>query len=278
MGTPDPTSAYTILLTVYAGDEPGEFETAIESSLEQTYLPDELLVVADGPLTDELNAALETYQTDYPDVVRCHQLPENEGRGEAARIGMKECRHDLVGIMSADDICVTDRFEQQVRYLEDNPDVDAVGGYVAEFTDDPETPETVREVPTEPAEVERLARFRSPMNEVTVMFRKDAVLSAGNYRSLDRMEDYDLWVRLIQDGATLANMPVVLVKMRAGEAMFARRGGLEYAREEFRQQLAFLRMGFITTPRFLLNLCLRVPVRLLPNRVRSVIYRRFLRD
>lgn len=274
----DPKSDYTVLLTVYAGDDPEDFEAAVRSCLEQTYPPNELLLVADGPLTDRLDTVVTEYRQLHPDVVRFHQLPENQGRGEAARVGMTECHNDLVGIMSADDICVPDRFENQVAFLDNHPEIDVVGGYVAEFTDDPDQVDTIRTVPTDPDEVVNLARFRSPMNEVTVMFRASAVLSAGNYRSLDRMEDYDLWVRLIQDGATLANLPVVLVKMRAGDAMFARRGGFEYAREEFRQQLAFLHMGFISVPRFVLNLSLRVPVRLLPNRVRSWIYEQFLRE
>jgi hypothetical protein len=180
--------------------------------------------------------------------------------------------------MSADDISVPDRFERQVSYLESNPSVDVIGGYVAEFSENPNEIRTVRTVPTEPSEIDHLARFRSPMNEVTVMFRREAVLQAGNYRSLDRMEDYDLWVRLLLDDATLANLPAVLVKMRAGEAMYDRRGGLEYAREEFRQQVAFWQMGFIRVPRVLLNLLLRVPVRLLPNQIRAWLYRRFLRS
>lgn len=272
-----PSSSYSIILTVYAGDDPEEFAAAVESCLEQTYPPDDLLVVADGPLTEPLDSVFETYRSANPDIVRLHQLPENRGRGEAARVGVVESRHDLVGIMSADDICVPDRFERQVAYLDANSDVDVIGGYIAEFTDDPDEIDTIRTVPTEPAAVERMARFRSPMNEVTVLFRKSAVLSAGNYSAVDRMEDYDLWVRLLQNGATMANLSNILVKARAGDAMFARRGGLEYAREEFRQQLAFRRIGFIGWPRCLMNLCLRVPVRFLPNRVRSWLYHRFLR-
>jgi glycosyltransferase involved in cell wall biosynthesis len=271
-------SAYTVLLTVYAGDEPDEFETALRSCLDQTHPPAELLVVADGPLTDPLEAVLDSYLKEYPDVVSLHQLPENNGRGEAARIGITQCRHELVGIMSADDISVPDRFERQVAYLDAHPEVDVIGGYVLEFTDDPDVIDSVRTVPTDPDEIARLAKFRCPMNEVSTMFRREEVLSVGNYRSLNRMEDYDLWVRLLQDGATLANVPEVLVKMRAGEAMFARRGGLEYAREEFRQQAALIRMGFVSVPRALLNLALRVPVRLLPNRLRMAIYTRLLRD
>lgn len=273
-----PSLQYSVLMTVYAGDDPDEFQTALDSCLDQTYPPAQLLVVADGPLTDQLDAVLTRYEADHPTTIEPLRLPKNRGRGQAARTGLEQCSQDLVGIMSADDISVYDRFERQVSYLESNPSIDVVGGYVAEFSENPDEVRTVRTAPTDPSEIDKLARFRSPMNEVTVMFRREAVLAAGNYRSLDRMEDYDLWVRLLLNDATLANFPEVLVKMRAGEAMYERRGGLEYAREEFRQQLAFCQMGFIQVPRALLNLLLRVPVRLLPNRMRAWIYRRFLRS
>lgn len=268
---------YSVMLTVYEGDNPDEFDAAVRSCLEQSLPPEELLIVSDGPLTTELEDVITEHQSELPGIVRHHSLPTNRGRGAAARAGVSECRNEYVGIMSADDICVPDRFERQVDFLESHPEVDVVGGHFAEFSDDPDDVEFIREVPTEPDAVERMARFRSPMNEVTVMFRRDAVLSAGNYRSVDRMEDYDLWVRMLQNGCVLANIDAVLVKVRAGEEMFARRGGLEYAREEFRQQTALFKTGFIGIPRFLFNLGVRVPIRLMPNSVRGFVYRQFTR-
>jgi glycosyltransferase involved in cell wall biosynthesis len=274
----DPSTLYSVMLTVYRGDKPTELEAAVESCLDQTYPPAELLLVADGPLTDALQELVDSYVARHPDVVRLHQLAENRGRGAAARKGIEECTHDFVGVMSSDDICVPDRFECQVAFLDAHPEVDAVGGYIAEFTENPTDIDRVRKVPTDPDAVERVATYRSPMNEVTVTFRREAVLSAGNYRPLDRMEDYDLWVRMIQDDATLTNLDTVLVKVRGGKAMLGRRGGFEYAREDLRQQREFLNSGFIGLPRFLLNLSIRVPLRLVPNAVRSVIYRRFARS
>jgi len=278
MGDPEDLPQYSVMQTVYAGDEPSELDAGIRSVLTQSHPPSELLIVADGPLTDELSAIIDRHRAASPSVVTLLELSENRGRGAAARAGIDNCTFEFVGIMSADDICVPTRFERQLSVLTANPAIDVVGGHVAEFVDDPDDPQTVRRVPTDPAAIERMAKFRSPMNEVTVTFRRDAVLAAGNYRPVGRMEDYDLWVRLLQDGATLANLDAVLVKMRAGEDLFARRGGIEYASEELRQQKALLEMGFIGVPRFLCNVAMRVPIRLVPNRIRSLIYRRLLRD
>lgn len=268
---------FSVLLPTYAGDEAAHLDTAIRSCFEQTRTPEELLVVEDGPLTAELNRTLERWQERYPDVVRRHALDENTGLGNALRVGVRTCSTPLVARLDADDRNVLTRFERQYEFMREHPDVDIVGGYIAEFTVDPDSPVAHREVPTDHDDIERMARFRSPMNHGTVMFRRDAVLAAGNYRPVTRMEDYDLWVRLLCNGAQFANIPAVLVDVRAGDELSGRRGGVEYACAEIRRQREFYRRGFTTTPVLLFNLVTRVPLRFLPNRLRHVVYARLAR-
>ncbi|WEL20552.1 glycosyltransferase [Halorhabdus sp. BNX81] len=268
---------FSVLLPTYAGDDAGELSVALESCFDQPLVPEEVLVVADGSLTDALESTLSTWQDRYPNVCRRYSLPENSGLGNALREGVKACRNDLIARADADDINVAGRFERQVTYLTEHPDIDIVGGYIAEFECDPDDPVTVREVPTDHDSIRRKARFRSPMNHGTVCFRRQAVLEAGNYRPVVRMEDYDLWVRMLLSGASFANLPAVLVKVRAGPAMAARRGGLEYARAEVRRQIEFYRRGFTSLPVFLFNLATRTVFRFLPNAVRSAIYRHVAR-
>ena len=104
------------------------------------------------------------------------------------------------------------------------------------------------------------------------------MLSAGNYRSVDRMEDYDLWIRMFLDDATFANLSEVLVKVRAGEEMYGRRGGWEYAREEVRTQVEFYRRGFTPLPVLVFNLLTRTTLRLIPSRARGTVYRAIARE
>jgi glycosyltransferase involved in cell wall biosynthesis len=269
---------FSVLLTTYRGDEPQELDAALESTVNQTYPPEEIVLVEDGPLTDELRSVVDAHVSDHPDLFLVRQLPENKGRGTAAGIGLECCSYDLVGIMAADDINISDRYERQVKYLKDNPDIDVVGGYVEEFIENPDDPVATRKVPTEPSEVRRFALSRNPMTEVTVMFRKSSIMDVGGYRGVDRMEDYDLWVRLVVNGGALANIPEVLVKVRAGPDFSDRRGGVEYAREEIRQQLDFYEWGFISWYRALFNIITRVTLRVVPGSIRSLIYRKFARS
>ena len=108
------------------------------------------------------------------------------------------------------------------------------------------------------------------------MFRKETVLSAGNYRS-GQLEDYDLWVRILLAGGTIANIPEVLVKMRSGEDLYGRRGGVNYLFEEIKLFRRFWSWGFISLLTLVMALCIRIPVRLAPTSLRKRLYERRLR-
>lgn len=269
---------FSVLIATYAGDDPDDLVRAVQSVIDQTVQPDEILVVADGPLTPELDAVLDDLADEHPHRFRRTSLSSNQGLGAALNYGVEACAHEWVARMDSDDVAVEDRFERQIEYIRANPEVDVVGGYIGEFPEDPSKIETIREVPSTPAKVHSAARFRCPINHPTVMFRRSAVLQVGNYRPLRSMQDYDLWMRMNAAGHTLANVPAMLVKCQAGSELFERRGGLQYARIEARLQYEFLRLGVISVPVFILNLCVRIPLRLVPKRIRGVVYRTFLRD
>ena len=268
----------SVLLTVYGNDDPDHVDAALESIFDQTLEPAELVVVKDGPVDAPLDRTIERWADEYPTVVTVVTLEENCGLGTALQIGLEYCSYELVARMDADDIAVPERLEMQVEFLRENPDVDVLGGYVAEFDHDPECPNGVRTVPCGSSSIARCAPYKCPLNHPTVMFRKSSILDAGSYSSRRCMQDYELWMRLLDRGYTIANLPEVLVNARAGEEFYTRRGGLEYAKTEARLQWQFRRRRYIGTPTFLVNLLFRLPIRLAPKRLRGAVYSRVLRD
>lgn len=272
------TPPFSVVLPVYSGDHPEHLEQAISSTLDQTVMPSELVIVEDGVLTNQLNTILNQWEQRHSDVVRRVCNDSNRGLSQSLKKGVEQASYDHVARMDADDVCVKDRFEKQIKYLIHHDSVDVVGGYIREFSADEPDGKRIRVVPTDHDEIREMARFRNPMNHVTVMFRRNKVLSVGNYRPVDRMEDYDLWARLLLSGATFANIPSVLVKVRAGDQMYARRGGLEYAREELRMQRDLYSWGFISKLEFCRNLLLRTGLRVVPNRIRGKVYESFARN
>lgn len=271
------SSDVSMLLAVYAGDEPADVDTALESVFWQTHQPTEVVLVQDGPVGEELTAVIEDWTQEYPEIIRTVELAENQGLGRALQAGIKHCSCELVARMDADDISVPSRLEKQVAFMNAHPDVDVVGGHIAEFSDDPEQIDAVRTVPTDPETAAESAPYRCPLNHPTVMYRKSTILAAGGYGDRRSMQDHELWIRLLDHGYTLTNLDDVLVKARAGADLYDRRGGIDYAKTEFLLYYEFLQSGYISLRTFLINVLSRIPVRLAPRPVRGFIYNNLLR-
>lgn len=220
---------FTVLMAVYAQENHSNFSTALESILiNQTVIPDEFVLICDGPLNAELDAVISRFHTSFPDIFKVYRLEHNGGLGNALNVGMKLCQNEIIARADSDDICDSQRFEKQLDFLRAHLDVAAVGTAIDEFNTDWTTPVYTKEMPLSFADIKKMSRYRNPLNHMTVMFRKSAVIKAGSYIPLPYVEDYYLWVRLIASGFSLANMGEVLVHARIGNGMLKRRANKEY--------------------------------------------------
>lgn len=269
---------YSVLMSVYYKENPRFFRQSILSMLEQTVPPSDFVIVADGPLSDELDAVLDDFKKRAPDLLHILRMKQNEGQGTALQKGLLCCKHELVVRMDSDDISVPERCSLQLKAFEDNAELVLVGGQIEEFDKDPSQPYARREVPLEKEDIYKFAQKRNPFNHMTVMFQKSDILKAGNYQPFPLFEDYWLWVRVLNQGSQVQNLPQVMVKARAGKGMLARRGGVQYAKKQAAFQRAVYDLGFISVSRFLCNVCVRVIAGIMPEQVRGFLYERVLRN
>jgi glycosyltransferase involved in cell wall biosynthesis len=268
-------TSFSLLTSVYAKENPAHLAQCIDSVLGQTVLPDEWVIVKDGPLTEGLESVLADMR--FPNELSVIALPENVTQGPARAEGLEAAKHGWVAIMDSDDICAPDRFEKQLGMIEADPRLGLIGGQIAEFSDDPAHVVAIRSVPAGHGEILRFAKRRNPFNSMTVMLRRDLALSAGNYRYFQWFEDYDLWARMISLGAACANHPDVLVHARVGAGMYGRRRGWSYIRSEWLMQRQLRALGLTNAAEFAGNVATRIPIRLLPERCLAAIYNRFAR-
>lgn len=268
---------FSVLLSVYAKENPVYLEQALESVLCQTCMPNEIVLIEDGPLTSELYRGIEQYEKTYPSFFRRVPLKQNVGLGRALNQGVLACRYPFIARMDTDDIARPDRFEKQVSAFRANPELSLVGGWIEEFSDSPDEIRSVRSVPLSHQDIVQYAKRRNPINHMTVMFRKQAVLEAGNYLPMDLSEDYYLWYRLIEKGFLLCNLSDILVSVRGGKEMIARRGGFQYWQSERELQQIFLTSGFISRQEYIRNITVRFFARMMPGIVRDLLYQKILR-
>jgi len=266
---------FSVSMCVYQKDNAQWIKEAIESILNQTHKASEIVIVVDGPVPDTINQVIKRYEEN--EQFKVIRLPENQGHGKARQCGLENCSNELIALMDADDICVKDRFEQQIRFFEDNK-VDIVGGNIAEFIGEPENIIAYRTVYCSDEEIKRDMKNRCPFNQVTVMFKKSSVLKAGGYIDWFNNEDYYLWIRMLLNGCNMKNTGTVLANVRVGNDMYQRRGGLNYFKSEVKLQRYMLNCEVIDVCTYLINVTKRFIVQVvLPNRIRSWVFKKFAR-
>lgn len=268
---------FSVLMSIYKKENPQYLKESLESILQQTVLPNEIVIVEDGPLTEPLYSVLNAYAKEYPFIKRV-PFKENRGLGLALRDGVLACKNEWIARMDTDDIAKPNRFEKQIHFLELHPDISLLGTGIEEFSEAPDKPDSITILPETNKEILKFAKRRNPFRHMTVIFNREAVLRSGNYRHFLWFEDYDLWIRMLSHDYKAANLPEVLMLVRANKDMFARRGGWKYLKQDVKFQMFLYKIGMIKKRELFQNTLGRCIVRILPNKVRVQIYQTFLRE
>jgi hypothetical protein len=222
---------FTCLLPVYAADDADAFSRAFASVAANSLQPSVILVCQDGALPAALGEAVT-----------------RTGAAVIVHPGAKGLHHNLNSALTrvdtpwicradADDINLPDRFERQAAFLAAHPEVDVLGGAIAELS--PDGRRRIKPMPLNHDAIARRARWRNPINHMTGFMRTDAVRAVGGYPDIPRKEDYGLWLAMLARGARFANLPDVLVEARIGPDFHARRSGFE----NFASEHALYRLG-----------------------------------
>lgn len=270
---------YSVLMSLYYKENPIHLSESLDSMINQTISPDEIVMVFDGPLTNELYQMMDKYIKYNPDLFTVVVNEKNLGLGTSLKKGLEKCRNELVARMDTDDISRFDRCEKQIRLFESIPSLDIVGGNIGEFIDNPQKIISYRNVPTDDDEIKEYMKFRCGFNHMTVMFKKESVIKCGNYIDWFFNEDYYLWIRMLENGCKFANIDDILCYVRVGKEMYSRRGGIKYFKSEVKLQKYMLEHKIINIKNYALNVLKRFVLQLLlTNRIRGILFKFFARD
>ncbi len=260
----------SVLISVYNKENAQFLNESFESLYNQTRPAEEIICIKDGELSAELNQVLEKWKRLLP--LKVYGYEKNMGLAYALSFGIQYCSGDYIVRMDSDDISVKDRIEKQVEFINANPDVVLFSSYISEFFDDPDKINYIKELPIKHEDIFKYSLKRNPFNHMAVCFNKKAIIASGGYQDVPFFEDYDLWVRVLRKNYLTANIPEVLVKARIGNDMVGRRHGLSYAKKELFFLKRQYQSGYITKCQYFKLFFLRIPIRLLPKKMLSIIY------
>ena len=245
---------FSVLMTVYDKESPTCFSASLKSILvEQRLIPDQFVLVYDGPIGKDLREVAEEYRKSFPNEFEIVALPENVGQGMASKIGFEKCKNELIARMDSDDISYYNRFEKEIEIFKKYPDIDVVGGFITEFVKEPTNITGTRIVAEKHSDIVKNFKRRNPINNVTVMYKRKALQDIGGYSNIRANEDFNLYVRLLLGGKKFYNIQEPLVNVRVGENMLVRRGDMEIYKAWKRNQQLLLKGKIINRFEYFIN-------------------------
>lgn len=267
---------FSVLMPVCSKEKPEYLKEAIGSIINQTVRPNQLVVVKDGELSKELNKIIEIYQNQYPEVIDILELKKQNSLGMVLNEGIKVCKNSYIARMDSDDVARRDRFEKQLKYLQEHPDIDVLGGYIEEYDQDMKKAGSLRKVPLTQKEIYKRIIRQNPFNHSAVILKKKSVLEIEGYKDC-QLEDYDLWIRMRLKNMKIANLPDVLVNYRTSLDMYKRRTGLEYLKGIIKIEKLLLKNRLINRFQYLKNVLARTILAFVPAKIKMFLYPKVIR-
>lgn len=267
---------FSVLMSVYKNDNSEYVKVAIDSLLNQTLLPSQIVIFEDGKVSKKLDDLLENYSKKHK-IIEIYKREKNLGLGLTLNEGLNYCKYDYVARMDADDYCYPNRFEREIDYILNHPDVDVVGCNIEEYDEKLKNKLAMRVVPEQDEEIKKYMKKRNGINHMTVVYKKESVLQAGSYEDCPFFEDYYLWCKMIKNKCQFYNIQESLMKVRAGSDMTKRRGGKGYSKHIYNFEKKIYKMEFINRFQYFSNLIIRMSVASSPNFLRACFYKKKLR-
>lgn len=267
-----PLLPISVLMTTYARDKADHLRQALESLACQTKRAAQHVLVVDGPIDRDQDAViLEFVEKLSLEVIR---LAVNVGLGGALQAGLKACVQPWCARMDGDDISEPTRLEEQWKAICNDPSLDLVASWTAEFEDSPERISAYKTGPVEHSAIVRTLYWRNVVHHPTVLMRMTKLQQAGGYTTeYHLLEDYDLFLRLVAAGARMTILPKPLLRFRVSEAQRRRRGGLNYLANEIRFRHRCVVRGLTPAWVALAAVVLVAPFRLMPGFAKIWAYR-----
>ena len=195
-------------------------ENAVRSILSQTYQDFELLICDNGSCL-EVQVLLDSLAAcDY----RIHLLrPVNVNTlQKKLNVCLSAAKGEFIARMDDDDLSHPTRFEVQLSFLNQHPEIDFVGCNIMQVDENGSA--GVRNLPMYPTVVD--FRFVLPYIHPTLLFRRNALLSDGGYSESkwkESCEDYDLLLKLYEQGRRGANIQQVLLNYSIANSQYRRK-------------------------------------------------------
>ena len=262
----------SVVMSLWKNDSPAHLELCLKSIESQTFQNYEIIMVSDGRLPNSIINIIQKSTMYYEGKVKLFELPFQGSPAHCWNKGISESSGRFIARMDPDDIMVKDRLENQVIFMEKNPNIDLCGGQIVEFNEFIGDRKSSRKTPLEHKDIQRMLRKYNPLNHVSIMAKKH-IFKKEKYEVLYGYVDYYLWLRLSIRGVVFENLNEVLCYVRVGNEFGARRTGIKYLKSDFKITKLARSLSIWSLRDCYVYLIPRIFLRLLPPRIFEFIYK-----
>lgn len=250
-------------MAIYYKDRFEWIKNSVESTITScgNYLKN-FIVVLDGPVEKQIEEYLKNINK-----MKIYKLKKNMGLSYALNYGLSFCSSEYVARMDADDICLPNRFKDQINKIYEN-DCDIITGLVIENNQKSSSKKLIKS---------NNLYIANTFNHPTVIFKKEKIDALGGYRHIRFFEDYDLWLRAKKNNFHLEFMNEFLVEMRFDDLSLKRRTGIYYMLFEIVALKTFFFNDRLIPFKYLPIWIIRIFIRVLPINIYYLIRKKIFR-
>jgi glycosyltransferase involved in cell wall biosynthesis len=263
---------FSVLITSYANENFKYFKESMESLINQSLLPNQIVLVKDGDLTFNHDEYLEEFKKRFENI-KIVGYKNNRGQVYALNYGIKYCDYDYIARMDTDDICLRERFKEQANILDKDKTIDICGTLIEEYDEKMTKSIGIRKVPKTSFKIKKYGKYRCPVNHMSVIIKKKVLKNEGGYpENFGTLSDYALWSKLINKGYIFYNLQKILIKARTGGRFKYQRAGKEYWNNEKKLIKYQKEINYINFIEYFTSFCLKKIVRILIKYIGANIY------
>lgn len=216
-------SNFSVLMSVYYREKASCLKEALDSIwFYQILKPTQIVLVEDGPLTPELYKVIDEFREQVGNVLTLVKNETNQGLARALNKGIGYVRTDLIARMDSDDISDEKRFINEVKYMDEHPEVMILGGCIQEM-DEYRNFLGQRHYPESYKEICRYVWKGSPVGHPTVVMRKRIFQKIRYNERVGQNEDVALWFDALQESIIIENIKEIVYYMRMSSEFYKRR-------------------------------------------------------
>lgn len=268
----------SVLMAVYHSEKAEHFHRSLQSIWDdQTLKPNQIVLVVDGPIGEELRQVVNQWKEKLGTSLCVVENEENLGLTKSLNKGLQYVTSEYIARADSDDISLPSRFELQINYFEQHPDVDILGGSMQEFNEE-NSCLNIRHYPLTHKQAQKYIVKASPLAHPSVMMRKKIFDEGLRYNEKYRTsQDVALWYDAILAGFHIANLNNIILLFRQDDDVFKRRGRAK-AWNEFKIYIhGIYKMKGLFTWYYIYPLA-RLAFRMMPDSIIRAIYQSNIRN